>query len=103
MLSREKLADVQISGFRIGLDTADEQALTTMDFVSLNTRGNSRLEQIASGRSYLRVALSVAGLGLVMQPMSQALQEYTAMQSYYEQVHAVLHKGPTSGFRWWFG
>ena len=65
-----------------------------MGFVRINTRGNSLLEQIAAGRSYVRVALCVASLGLAMQPMSYALQEYAAMQSYYQQVHAVLTQGP---------
>ena len=38
VLSREKLPDLQISAFRIGLDMADGQALTGMDFVWINTQ-----------------------------------------------------------------
>ena len=90
MLSREKLADPDSSAFQVGLDMADEQASTAMGFVWIKSRGNGRFEQIAAGRSYLRVALRVASLDLAMQPMSQALQEYEAMQLHYKQVHELL-------------
>ena len=93
VLTREKLADPQSRAFQIGLDMVDEQALSAMGFVWITTLGNSRLEQIAAGRSYLRVALRVTSLGLAMQPMSQALQEYAAMQPHYENVHALLAQG----------
>ena len=90
VLTRQQLADSQSGAFQVGLDMADEQALTAMGFVWINTRGNRRIEQIAAGRSYLRVALRVASLDLAMQPMSQALQEYPAMKPHYEQVHQML-------------
>jgi len=90
ILTQEKLADPQSDAFQVGLDMADEQAMTSMGFVWISTPGNSRLEQIAAGRSYVRAALSVTSLGLAMQPMSQALQEYTTMQPHYEKVHSLL-------------
>lgn len=94
MLDREQLADPESDAFQIGLDMADSSALTATGFVWINTRGNRRGDQIAAGRSYLRVALRAAGLGLEMQPMSQALQEYEAMQPYYSRVHEMLTSGP---------
>lgn len=93
VLTRETLANPQSDAFQIGLDMADEQAMTAMGHVWISTSGNSRLDQIGAGRSYLRVALSATGLGLAMQPMSQALQEYPAMQPHYESVHAILVEG----------
>lgn len=90
VLTREELADPQSSAFQVGLDMVDEQALSAMGFVWISTPGNGRGDQIAAGRSYLRIALRVASLGLAMQPMSQALQEYAAMRPYYERVHALL-------------
>ena len=90
MLTREKLADPQSDAFQVGLDMVDEQALTAMGFVWINTPSINRFDQIAAGRSYLRIALRATSLGLAMQPMSQALQEYAAMQSHYEQVHTLL-------------
>jgi hypothetical protein len=94
VLNRKELADPNSSAFQFGLDMADDQALSSMGFVWINTMGNSRHEQISAGRNYLRVALRVTGLGLSMQPMSQALQEYTAMQPHYQKVHSMLAKNP---------
>ena len=61
-----------------------------MGFVWITTATNDRRAQIESGRAYMRVALHVAGEGLAMQPMSQALQEYSAMAPYYETIHDTL-------------
>ncbi len=94
VLNRETLADPASSSFQIGLDMADEQALTSMGFVWINTANNSRTAQIEAGRVYMRVALQVTADGLVMQPMSQALQEYSAMLPYYETIHAMLTEQP---------
>lgn len=92
-LNREVLADTDSSSFQIGLDMADEQALTAMGFVWINTEGNKRQHQVAAGRSYMRLALRATGLGLAMQPMSQALQEYATMKPHYKRIHEMLsHK-----------
>ena len=93
VLDREQLADPDSSAFQVGLDMVDDQALTSMGFVWINTRDNGRRAQIAAGRAYLRVALRVASLGLSMQPMSQALQEYPAMQAHYKKIHSMLTDG----------
>ncbi len=91
-LDRQQLADPASSAFQIGLEMADEQALTATGFVWVNTRNNTRFDQIAAGRSYMRIALEVTRAGLSMQPMSQALQEYPAMQPHYKQIHGLLAK-----------
>jgi nitroreductase len=93
VLTREKMADPESSSFQVGLNMADEQALTATGFVWINTTGNSRNAQIAAGRSYMRIALQASALGLAMQPMSQALQEYAAMSAYFDQVHEILAEG----------
>ena len=93
MISREEFSDRNSRSFQIGLDMADQQALTAMGFVWISTAGNTRHQQIAAGRAYLRVALSVASLGLSMQPMSQSLQEYPAMAAHYGKVHSMLTAG----------
>ena len=90
VLNRQELANPGSSAFQVGLDMVDEQALTSMGFVWINTRGNDRYEQISAGRNYLRIALRITSLGLSMQPMSQALQEYPAMQPHYQKVHSML-------------
>ena len=42
----------------------------------------------------MRIALQATADGLVMQPMSQALQEYKAMAPYYKTVHKQLTTQP---------
>ena len=61
-----------------------------MGFVWINTMGNSRTAQIEAGRAYMRICLQATADGLVMQPMSQAMQEYKAMAPYYKAVHKQL-------------
>ncbi len=94
VLSRESLADPSSRSYQIGLDMIEEGAMTAMGFVWIKTSGNNRTAQIVAGRAYLRVALQATADGLAMQPMSQALQEYAAMQPYYETIHARLTKRP---------
>jgi len=93
VLTRKTVADPTTSSFQIGLDMAAESAMSSMGFVWLVTKGNSRLDQIEAGRSYLRVALQATTDGLVMQPMSQALQEYPAMAGFYKTIHDQLTDG----------
>ena len=52
--------------------------------------GNSRSDQIEAGRSYLRLCLSAAQLGLAIHPNSQVLQEFAEMQTPYQQIHQTL-------------
>lgn len=51
---------------------------------------NSRGDQIASGRDWVRLNLAATSLGLGMQPLSQALQEYPEMAQLYAQIHDRL-------------
>lgn len=90
IVTRESIDDPSSSSFQMGLDMFDEAAMTAMGFVWINTAGNDRLAQIDAGRAYMRVSLQAAADGLAMQPMSQALQEYSAMAPFYETVHNKL-------------
>ena len=90
VVTRENLADPTSSSFQIGIDMATQGAMTSMGFVWIHTMGNSRTAQIEAGRAYMRICLQATADGLVMQPMSQALQEYKAMAPYYKAVHKQL-------------
>ena len=57
------------------------------------TEGNSRAEQIAAGRDWLRINLAATALGLGTQPLSQALQEYPEMAGHYAAIHEKLAPG----------
>ncbi|MBT6678666.1 MAG: twin-arginine translocation pathway signal protein [Rhodospirillaceae bacterium] len=93
ILTRESLADTSSSAYRIGLEMSDEAAMSAMGFVWITTVGNSRTAQIAAGRAYMRAALQITADGLNMQPMSQALQEYSAMAPYHKTIHDWLANG----------
>lgn len=59
-------------------------------FIWLTTAGNSRSEQLAAGRAYLRANLAATGLGLSMQPWSQGLQEYPSQTGLFGELHRTL-------------
>lgn len=63
---------------------------TAMGFAWLTTPGNSRSEQVAAGRAYVRMQLKATEVGLGVHPMSQALQEFAEMRPHYEAVHRML-------------
>jgi hypothetical protein len=63
---------------------------STPGFLWLATKGNDRVTQVNAGRSYARVQLAATAQGLVMQPLSQALQEYAEQQKPYADIHALV-------------
>ncbi|NVM90016.1 Acg family FMN-binding oxidoreductase [Variovorax sp. SG517] len=76
--------------FRRTLQLFEDQANTAMGFVWLSTRGNSRTEQIAAGRAYMRQQLRATDLGLGMHPMSQPLEEFAEMAPHRAAAHDML-------------
>lgn len=59
----------------------------TSAYAMIITRDNSRTAQILSGRGYSRMILEAHRLGLAVQPLSQALEEYPEMQALYDGIH----------------
>ncbi len=55
----------------------------TPAYAMIVTIGNSRIEQVESGMLYSKLVLTGHTLGLVMQPLSQVLEEYPEMQAPY--------------------
>lgn len=90
MLSREDQADQTSASFKQGLDMIQKAMDATPAFVVLTSKGNARVDQINAGRDWIRLHLAATGLGLSMQPVSQALQEYPEMAAHYTQVHEML-------------
>ncbi len=62
---------------------------STPGFLWMVTEGNDRVTQINAGRAYARVQLAATALGLSMQPLSQALQEYAEQAKPYGEIHAL--------------
>lgn len=56
-----------------------EGDLKTPSFAWIVTSTNDRKAQLAAGAAYARAALAATGLGMVVHPLSQALQEFPEM------------------------
>ncbi|SFP85400.1 hypothetical protein SAMN03159339_4356 [Variovorax sp. 770b2] len=76
--------------FKETLQVFEDQAHTAMGFVWLSTRGNSRTDQIAAGRAYVRQQLRATDLGVGLHPMSQPLEEFAEMAPHHAAVHDLL-------------
>jgi hypothetical protein len=63
---------------------------STPGFLWMVTQGNGRVTQVDAGRAYARVQLAATAQGLVMQPLSQALQEYAEQRMPYADIHALV-------------
>lgn len=61
---------------------------TAMALGWLTTPGNARAEQLRAGAGWVRLQQAAAGMGLAMQPFSQALQEYPEMAEPFREIHA---------------
>jgi len=90
MLRREDQLDPTSTGFQQALDVIGTAMNATNAYAVVTSSGNSRVDQINAGRDWIRLHLAATGLGLSMQPVSQALQEYPEMASHYAQVHELL-------------
>ena len=95
IFNKEKLADKGSAMYLQGLTIYQELHANTPAFVWLKTPGNSRLDQLAAGRAWLRLNLTTTKLGLALHPISQSLQEYREMAEVFEEVHSLLE---TKGF-----
>jgi hypothetical protein len=67
----------------------DAKLASTPGFLWMVTPGNDRVTQVNAGRAYARVQLAATAQGLAMQPLSQALQEYSEQQKPYADIHAL--------------
>ncbi|MGD9537881.1 MAG: twin-arginine translocation pathway signal protein [Alphaproteobacteria bacterium] len=67
---------------------------TGMAYLWIATAGNSRRQQLAAGRDWLRINLAAAALGIGVHPVSQALQEFPEMGENFAAVHRLLDVAP---------
>ena len=67
---------------------------TAMAYAWITTDTNTRADQLASGRAYVRMNLGAARQGLGLHPVSQALQEFPEMKSAFGAIHATLGAKP---------
>ena len=89
-LSEETLLDPGSRAYQAGFDYNEGLCQTAMAYVWLKTKTNTRLDQIRTGADWLRLNLVATSLGLGMQPLSQALQEFPEMAALYQEVQGRL-------------
>lgn len=90
MISKEKMSDPQSAAFQQAREFMRPAISTAMAYGVIATKGNNRLDQLAAGKTYLRMALEAARLGISIHPLSQALQEYPEMTGPYARIHKRL-------------
>jgi hypothetical protein len=95
LLTREQLADQASTAFQQGLDAYREMIFSAMGYVWLISDGDTRAEQIAAGRAYVRMHLEATARGIDMHPLSQALQEYEEIAALYDEAKVALGAAPT--------
>jgi hypothetical protein len=79
LITPKTLADPKSFAFRQQLAFYDPLSASAQAFLGLTSATPSRADEIAAGRAYARANLEATRLGLSMQPMSQALQEFPEM------------------------
>lgn len=90
ILTREAQMDPNSQAFAEGLKMFDAMLNATPAYAVVTTAGNTREDQIAAGRRWLRLNVTTTSLGLSLHPVSQALQEYPEMASEYALAHEIL-------------
>ncbi|NRA99244.1 MAG: twin-arginine translocation pathway signal protein [Rhodobacteraceae bacterium] len=90
MFTREIAMDQSSMAYQSGLDAVFANADTGMGYIWSVTATNTREDQIAAGRDWVRLNLACTAEGVATQPLSQALQEYPEMAALYDQIHERL-------------
>lgn len=95
LLTRESLDRKGSTVYEQSLKSYSDAIDFSPAFVLFSTKTNTRADQIASGRAWVRMHQAATLAGVAMQPLSQALQEFPEMAEPYAQVHALLAPGAT--------
>jgi hypothetical protein len=76
------------------IDDFGKKIASTPAFLWMVSAATNRTTQVDAGRAYARVQLAATALGLAMQPLQQALQEYPEQAGPYAAIHALLQAPP---------
>ena len=90
MFTRGKALNPDGLAYTSGLDMVRSNVAATVAHVWMCTPGNTRADQIAAGRDWLRLNLATTRLGIGVQPLSQALQEFPEMAGPYAKAHEMM-------------
>jgi hypothetical protein len=95
--SRADVGTPGTTSYKGSIDRYRPIMATAMGYSWIVTDANTRLDQLAVGRAYVRMNLEASRLGLGCHPCSQALQEFAEMQGSFAKVHSML--GASGGQR----
>jgi len=95
-VTRGQIADPTSSAFAQGLARYRALSFATPAAVYMSTSTNIPADHVATGRAYMRLALTVSALGLALHPMSQVLQEYPEMDALRRRFRALVAADPAS-------
>lgn len=90
VLSRANMDAPGKSGYEQTLSFYNAAIDSARAFVATSTATNSRVDQIAAGRAWVRMQLAATREGVAFHPLSQALQEFAEMRGPYVRAHAML-------------
>ena len=90
LITREGQADQNSAEFQQTKDLLLGNIAATPSYALITTPQNTRLDQLEAGRRWVRLHLIATSLGLSMQPVSQALQEYKEQRDLYNEVHTLF-------------
>lgn len=91
--NRKTLADTSSSAYSQGMQAVLANPATAMGHVWMVSRTNTRVDQIAAGRDWVRLNLAATRDGIAIHPLSQALQEFPEMADPHRALHALLAPG----------
>jgi hypothetical protein len=89
-LSRAQMTQPGTMAYNTAITRYQPVMASGMAYGWIVTDGNTRLQQLSAGYSYVRMNLEASRLGLGFHPISQALQEFTEMDSENRKVHSIL-------------
>ena len=89
-LDKPAMRDPQSYAWQTGLEMILEPLRTGTAYAWITSQGNSRYDQLAAGRDYVRLNLAATGEGIAVHPTSQALQEFSEMSELFAAIHNEL-------------
>jgi hypothetical protein len=90
MFDRSEFPKPGSTGNKQAIARYETATSTATAFIWLSTVGNTRAQQVQSGRAYVRAQLAAVPFGVGVHPLSQALQEFPEMKPYYDRIHQSL-------------
>jgi hypothetical protein len=90
LISREKAEKTDSFFATSGVDTARDQSGTAPLFIAQKTPGNSRLEQVLTGRAFGRLQLAAESLGVRSHPICQLTEDHRDMETLKAKLKNLL-------------